>query len=78
MDYGVKIDKYNTKLPTQNFNKGKISIQLQSFIDFQVIRKKHEQSINRTGNVSKNIPLTKLLSSETPFGYSRMNAFSPL
>ena len=46
MGYGVKTDEDNTKLPTQNLNKGKIIIQLQSFIDFQVIGKEHEQSIN--------------------------------
>ena len=46
MGYGVKTDEDNTKIPTQNLNKGKIIIQLQSFIDFQAMGKKHEQSIN--------------------------------
>ena len=46
MGYGVKKIEDNTKLPTQNLNKGKIIIQLQSFIDFQAIGKKPEQSIN--------------------------------
>ena len=47
MGYGVKTNEDNTKLRTQNLNKGKIIIQLQSFIDFQAIGKKHEQSINK-------------------------------
>ena len=38
--------KDNTKLPTQNLHKGKIIIQSHSFIDFQAIGKKHEQTIN--------------------------------
>ena len=46
MGYGVKTDEDNTKLSAKNLNKGKIIIQLQSFIDFQAIGKKHEQSIN--------------------------------
>ena len=46
MGYGVKTNEDITKLPTQNLNKEKIIIQLHSFIDFHVIRKKHEQSIN--------------------------------
>ena len=40
------MDKDNTKLFSKNFDKGKIIIQLQSFIDHQAIGKKHEQSIN--------------------------------
>ena len=41
-----QIDKDNAKLRTRNPNKGKIIIQSQSFIDFQAIREKHEQSLN--------------------------------
>ena len=41
-----EIDKDNAKLRTQNPNKGKIIIQSRSFIDFQAIREKREQSIN--------------------------------
>ena len=46
MGYGVKTEEYNKKLSAKNLNKGKIIIQLKSFIDFWAIGKKHERSIN--------------------------------
>ena len=55
MGNGVKTDKDNTKLHTQNSNKGKIIIQLQSFINFQVIGEKHEKSINRASQAKFDI-----------------------